>query len=189
MMWIRAALILAFAAFAPSAFALRCDGRIVGSGDRDFQARERCGAPYWVDRFVDTEVVGTNQVRQFQKEVPFEIWYYNFGPRRLISRLVFRDGTLIAEDTLGYGVDEIGDDCNPNLPFSGMSAGELYAHCGEPLSRRAASGYVVRRPAPGVERWRDLRSEDWVYDFGEGRLLREIHLRDGRVESVESLSR
>lgn len=188
-MWIRAALILAFVAFAPSAFALRCDGRIVGTGDRDFQARDRCGAPYWVDRFVDTEVVGTDRPIQLQKEVPFEIWYYNFGPRRLISRLVFRDGTLVAEDTLGYGVDEIGDNCHPNLPFTGMSAGELYAHCGEPMWRRAASGYVVRRPAPGVERWRDLRSEDWVYDFGEGRLLRELHLRNGRVDSVESLSR
>ena len=88
-----------------------------------------------------------------------------------------------------YGVDEIGDNCHPNLPFTGMSAGELYAHCGEPMSRRAASGYVVRRPAPGVERWRDLRSEDWVYDFGDGRLLREMHLRNGRVDSVESLSR
>ena len=59
----------------------------------------------------------------------------------------------------------------------------------ERMSRRSANGYVVRRPAPGVERWRDLRSEDWVYDFGNGRLLREMHLRNGRVDSVESLSR
>lgn len=189
MMWIRAALILAFIAFAPSAFALRCDGRIVDVGTRDFQARDRCGAPYWIDRFVDIEVVGADQAVEYQKEVPFEIWYYNFGPQRFLSRLVFRDGVLVAEEGLGYGVDEIGDDCSPNLRFSGMSAGELYARCGEPLSRRSTGGVVVRRPAPGVERWRDLRSEDWVYDFGEGRLLREMHLRNGRVDSVQSLSR
>lgn len=189
MMWMRAALILAFLASAPSAFALRCDSRLVQTGDADFQVRERCGAPYWIDRFVDTEVVGAGRPVELQKDVPIEVWYYNFGPRRLIARLVFRDGRMVGEESLGYGVDEIGEACGPNLPLAGMSAGEVYARCGEPQSRRVSNGYVVRRPAPGIERWRDLRDEDWTYDFGDNRFLRVLHLRNGRVESVESMRR
>ena len=47
----------------------------------------------------------------------------------------------------------------------------------------------MRRPAPGVERWRDERREDWIYDFGDARNVRVVRLVDGRVEAVESLAR
>jgi hypothetical protein len=173
----------------PSAFALRCGTRLVTEGSQDFQVRDRCGDPFYADTYVTTEVFGARgPIEQF-RDVQYDVWYYNFGPRNLMRRFVFRDGVLLREETLGYGVDEIGDDCNPNRDYRGVSVGELIARCGEPASRRTNYDTFVRRPIPGYERYRDQRREEWIYDFGENRFLRLIRLIDGRVEDIESIER
>ena len=61
---------------------------------RDLYARER-GRLYPTDRYVypgslPTEVVVTEYV-------------YNFGPRKLMRRLIFEGGVLISIESLGYG--------------------------------------------------------------------------------------
>ena len=119
----------------------------------------------------------------------YDVWYYNFGPRYLMRRFVFRDGVLLREETLGYGVDEIGDDCNPNRDYRGVSVGELSRAA---ASRRRAGPTTTRwfgGPIPGYERYRDQRREEWIYDFGENRFLRLFHLVDGRVDDIESIER
>ena len=173
----------------PPAFALRCGTRIVTEGTQDFQVRERCGDPFYADSYVATEVFGAYGPVQQYRDVQFDVWYYNFGPHQLMRRFVFRDGILAREETLGYGVDEIGDDCNPNRDYRGVSVGELVARCGEPASRRTYYDTFVHRPIPGYERYRDRRREEWIYDFGENRLLRSFLLLDGRVETIETLER
>ncbi len=179
---------LALLASAP-ATAMRCGNRLVSDGAQDFQVRERCGEPFWSDRYTDVIVIGRDGPVEQQREVQYEVWYYNFGPRQLMRRLVFRDGLLAQEDTLGYGVDRIGEDCDPNRLFDGLDTGELVARCGEPASRRSRTDTLVRRPAAGIERWRDRRREEWIYDFGEQRNMRLLHVVDGRVEAAESLAR
>ena len=174
-------LILALLLASPSAFAMRCGTRLVTDGMEDFRVRERCGEPFWTDHFSNVEVLGAYGPVERQRSVQYDVWYYNFGPRQLMQRLVFRDGELLRQDSLGYGVDTIGDECNPNRLFDGLSAGELYARCGEPASRRVDDDTIVRRPVPGVERWSDHRRETWIYDFGDNRLLRRIQLVNGRV--------
>ncbi|HEU4663510.1 MAG TPA: DUF2845 domain-containing protein [Dokdonella sp.] len=171
------------------ALAMRCGSRLVTEGDQDFQVRQRCGDPFWSDRYTDVVVIGRDGPLERQREVQYDIWYYNFGPRQLMRRLVFRDGVLAQEDTLGYGVERIGEDCDPNRLLGGLSTGELVARCGEPASRRSHDDTIVRRPAPGIERWRDQRREDWIYDFGDRHFVRIVRLVDGRVDAVESLAR
>lgn len=180
--------LLALLASAPVA-AMRCGNRLVSDGAQDFQVRERCGDPFWSDRWTDVVVLGRDGPLESQREVQYDAWYYNFGPRQLMRRLLFRDGVLAREDTLGYGVDRIGENCEPNRLLDGLSAGELVALCGEPASRRSRNDALVRRPAPGVERWREQRREDWIYDFGDRRRVRLVRLVDGRVDTVESLTR
>ena len=173
----------------PAAFAMRCGTRIVDVGAQDFQVRERCGEPFYADQYYATEVFGNyGPVAQY-RDVQYDVWYYNFGPRQLMRQLVFRDGLLERERTLGYGVDAIGEDCDPNRLLGGLSAGELFARCGEPASRRSHTDTLVRRPAPGLERWRDQRREDWIYDFGDRRFVRVVRVVDGRVVAVDSLAR
>ena len=181
-------LILALLLASQDAFAMRCGNRIISDGTQDFQVRDRCGEPFWTDRYTNVDVIGAYGPLEQQRSVQFAVWYYNFGPRQLMRRLVFRDGLLLREDTLGYGVNEIGDDCNPNRQLDGLSAGELVARCGEPASRRSETDTIVRRPTPGVEQWRDQRREEWIYDFGERRFVRVVRLIDGRVTGVDLLS-
>ena len=42
--------------------------------------------------------VGENYV-----EVPIEAWIYNFGPNKLMHRVVFEAGYVVEIETLGYG--------------------------------------------------------------------------------------
>jgi len=189
MRWTPAPLLLLGLLASAQADAMRCGNRVVSTGEQDFQVRERCGEPFWSDRYTTVDVIGAYGPLEQQTSVDFDIWYYNFGPRQLLRRLVFRDGRLLREDTLGYGVSAIGGDCAPNRPLDGLTAGELVARCGEPASRRVQVDTIVRRPAPDVERWRDRRREEWVYDFGDDRFVRLVHFSDGRVTGVERLPR
>jgi Protein of unknown function (DUF2845) len=176
-------------AIAAPAFAARCGTRIVGEGAQDFQVRERCGEPFYADRYYATEILGAGGPVETLREVQYDVWYYNFGPRALMRRFVFRDGVLAREDTLGYGVDAIGEDCNPMRDYRGISVGELVARCGDPVSRRTAYDAVLERRAPGYDRYGDLRREDWIYDFGDERFVRLFHVVDGRVDGIESIGR
>jgi hypothetical protein len=181
------ALMMMFAS--PAAFALRCGNRLVSDGDRDFRVLERCGDPYWSETWIGVDVYGRDSALESQQEVEWSVWYYNFGPRELIQRLVFLDGTLQHSETLGYGVRKIGDSCRANMNFTGMNSGELVARCGEPAHLRVSSDGLVYRPTPGLESWRQQRREEWVYDFGGNQLLRVLRLVNGRVQSVQTESR
>lgn len=176
-------------AAATPAWALRCGTALVGPGDQDFQVRNRCGAPIWIERTSEFEVVGARGPLERQRETPIEVWTYNFGPNAFMRRLVFRNGVMSREETLGYGVREIGDSCNAQATYEGFSVGELVAHCGEPLSRRRSDDGLIQRPAPGVERWRLERREDLIYDFGDNLRLRRYRLVDGRVVDSDTLAR
>lgn len=182
-----AALLLLLAS--PAAMALRCGSRVISDGDLDFQVRERCGEPYWSETWIGVDVVGRYSPLETQREVELSVWYYNFGPRELIQRLVFVDGDLQNIESLGYGVREIGDSCRANMNFTGLNSGELVAKCGQPAHRRQSNDGLVYRPAPGLENWRQQRREEWTYDFGRNQLLRVLRLVNGQVESVQILSR
>ncbi len=172
-----------------AASAMRCGSRLVGEGDRDFQVRERCGAPFWVDAYAGVDVLGARTPLERQVEVRFEAWYFNFGPRDLMRRLIFRDGVLQGEETLGYGVRDLGADCPMPAAWQGLSSGELVARCGEPVSRRSRPVTIVRRPGPRHEQWREQRDEAWLYDGADAGFVYEARLVDGRVVGIERLTR
>lgn len=174
---------------AGQAQALRCGSNLVDVGDADHQVLRRCGEPYWIDRYVDVETIGPRRRPLQEREVAVEAWYYNFGPRRFISRLVFRDGRLVADETLGYGVGAIGGRCEPNRDYAGLSAGELYAYCGEPTLRRRNAVTDIDRPARDLEIRHERRDETWIYDFGSDRFLRSLRIVEGRVSGSETLPR
>ena len=181
--------VLALGLTGPAEAAMRCGNRLVKDGDREFQVRERCGEPFWSESWLGVDIVGRDTPLERQREVQWSVWYYNFGPRALMMRLVFHDGVLRDTETLGYGVRQIGDSCRATMDFRGLSSGELVARCGEPAVRRQASDSVVSRPAPRFERWREQRREEWIYDFGDTRFLRVLDVVDGRVTSTQTLAR
>ena len=174
-------------ALVPVAHAMRCGNRLVTDGAFDFQVRERCGNPYWIEEHYQTLVAGDERVEVAQP-VEYSAWFFNFGANRLLVRLLFRDGRLVREDTLGRGVDELGHSCAPARLSEGISSGELIAYCGEPSSRRVLPTLISQRIGPGLYRQNEGYREDWVYDFG-GAFIYLLHLARGIIESVESLPR
>jgi hypothetical protein len=165
---------------------LRCGSRVVNMGDRDIAVRDRCGDPYFTEQSYALDIRGANSPLEVQDEIVYDVWYYNFGPRQLMQRMLFRDGRLARMEALGYGVNAIGQDCNLDTMRSGTPAGEVMAHCGEPISRNATNRSVVRRDGNGHERFTQLRHEEWIYDLGDGRLLRVLSIDNGRLTDVSS---
>mgnify|MGYP003500245364 CR=1 FL=1 len=180
---LRLALLAALLAAAP-AQALRCDGRLVGTGDHAVQVE-----PYWIESYSEWLVVGENQALERRIERQLEAWYYNFGPDRLLHRLLFIDGRLVRDDTLGYGVSKIGGRCNYDTLDRGLSIGEVVARCGLPASQSRRYGLVTLRDDSGLAREREARRDEWIYDPGSGRRLQLIVFVDGRVAERELLDR
>lgn len=100
---------LAVFAATADASALYCERRIVSGGDTQDRVLALCGEPASMATRVDTQtrflyargiVVGAYTV-----SVRYDVWVYDFGPTRLMVELVFEDGTLARESTLGYGTN------------------------------------------------------------------------------------
>jgi hypothetical protein len=171
------------------AHALRCNSRIVEQGDHAFQVQQRCGEPFWIDRYSEWLIVGENGPFEQRVERVVEAWYYNFGSNRLMRRLVFRDDRLLREDELGYGFSELGTKCDLDALPLGTSNGEIVARCGQPGSRKQRYGDTIARDGVGNARARIVRIEDWIYDPGSTRDFRLLRLIDGRLSGRETLDR
>lgn len=181
------ALFVLFACPPASALGIRCAARVIAPGMLEPQVRNACGAPFWTDNYASLEVFGAGGPYEEQREVDWDVWYYNFGPRSLMQRLTFRDGQLLQADALGYGFSEIGTACVSSFVARGITVGELVARCGEPASRQGSNGARVHR-LPGYLRAEEDRREEWIYDDGSGYLTRYL-IKNGQVEGAERLQR
>lgn len=187
-------LLLLLLSSAPVMAALHCGNRLVDEGDPQYYVAEVCPRPYWVERWGVPYDRGhySGPYGAAYSSYQYEAWYINFGPRKLMRRLLFRNGYLVGEETLGRGVGfKPGSRrCSAReLRQSGDSSGEIYANCGEPdyiydepvtvYPRRGRHGH--RGPAHVVYRAR------WIYDFGSRRFDRELIFEDGRLLYINEL--
>lgn len=101
--------------------AFRCGNKIVRDGMHEFQVIAICGEPTAV-RHLGHTIRGYDYGRRsgydgyvyyrypgwsnFATEVAVTEFVYNFGPRKLMRRLVFQGGVLVTIETLGYGYRE-----------------------------------------------------------------------------------
>ena len=105
-----------------SAFAFRCGQKIVIENMHEMQVRKACGAPT-TERQIGTTLrsvdvpyrsvqSGGITVERFPgygpllQEVVLTEYVYNFGPRKLMRRLLFEGGVLVSIETIGYGYRE-----------------------------------------------------------------------------------
>lgn len=174
---------------ATPAKALRCNGRLIDSGDHALQVRERCGEPYWIDRYSEWQVMGEDGPLEQRVERSVEVWFYNFGSNRFLQRLIFRDDRLQHEESLEYGFDRAPKKCNLNTLPAGISSGEIIARCGLPKSRKERYGDIIERDGQGNARIRVMRHEDWIYDPGASRDYRLLLIIDGRLSDTQRLDR
>lgn len=98
--------------------AFRCGNKIVRDGMHEQQVIRACGEPTTM-RHIGRAVRGvqipivrhrtpgfvyrTPGYSHFVTEVVITEYVYNFGPRKLMRRLLFEGGVLVQIDTIGYG--------------------------------------------------------------------------------------
>lgn len=104
------------------AHAFRCKSKIIKDGMHEQQVLAKCGKPttsrhlgftvrsfdlghYRVasGAFRSRRFGGSSQISH---EVAIIEYVYNFGPRKLMRRLIFEGGVLVSIDTIGYGYIE-----------------------------------------------------------------------------------
>jgi hypothetical protein len=114
-----ATLALALLLASTSAHAFRCGNKIVRDGMHEAQVLNLCGepttkrqigrairgvdVPYIRHRAPGGIVYRTPGYGHFVTEVIITEYVYNFGPRKLMRRLLFEGGVLVQIDTIGYG--------------------------------------------------------------------------------------
>jgi hypothetical protein len=104
------------------AHAFRCKSKLVRDGMHEQQVRAICGNPTTA-RNLGVAIRGAvfgyrNQLPggwntgrsypgvSFGQEVIITEYVYNFGPRKLMRRLIFEGGVLVTIETIGYGYIE-----------------------------------------------------------------------------------
>jgi len=116
-----AALCVALMLFSAPAHAFRCGNKIVTEDMHEVQVRAACGAPTTV-QVIGRAVRNINVPIQyshgggwttrhfpgygFAQEVVITEYVYNFGPRKLMRRVLFEGGVVVSIETLGYGYKE-----------------------------------------------------------------------------------
>ena len=95
-------------ALAAPAHALRCGTGVVSTGDSTMKLLQYCGEPTMREQ--QERRVPTRSYDQFRGAyyddyiaVPYEIWTYNFGPRRFVQRITIEDGKIKQIESAGYG--------------------------------------------------------------------------------------
>jgi len=90
------------------ALALRCGTEIVSEGDSTLLLRKLCGELAQIDR--DRKSVPVRSYDPYTGRwytdyaaEPYEVWTYNFGPSRFITRIQVRGGVVESIETGGYG--------------------------------------------------------------------------------------
>jgi hypothetical protein len=106
--------------FSGPAYAFRCGNRIVKENMHEAEVRRACGAPTSM-RHIGRALRNINvpikkghggwTTEHFPgynltQEVIVTEYVYNFGPRKLMRRLVFEGGILVSIESLGYGYRE-----------------------------------------------------------------------------------
>ncbi len=103
------------------AHAFRCGSKLVKENMHEAQVRRACGAPTTM-RHIGRTLRNINApIRRnhgngwrtehfpgygYSQEVIVTEYVYNFGPRKLMRRLIFEGGVLVSIESLGYGYNE-----------------------------------------------------------------------------------
>jgi hypothetical protein len=102
-----------------SAHAMRCGTSLVTEGDTQDEVLRNCGEPTQTSSRYITRGANYSDLRLgssisgkprgeyfFAEEVLIEEWIFNFGPNKLMRKVIFENGIVVDVDTLKYGYHE-----------------------------------------------------------------------------------
>jgi hypothetical protein len=105
--------VLALLASSPAFASMRCGSKLIDDGASRSEVAAKCGEPEEVITLRSVfrrpviwsygrpYFVGENFI-----EIPVESWIYNFGPNKLMRRVIFEGGYVTEIETLGYGFNK-----------------------------------------------------------------------------------
>lgn len=109
-----------------------------------------------------------------------------------IRRIRTRAGLLLAALAVSAGASADALRCGNKVISRGDHATRVLCYCGEPtavqswVAQRGVVGFgSVFRPGFGFVE--DVLIEEWTYNFGPRRLMRQVRFANGIVEKVELL--
>jgi hypothetical protein len=77
-------------------------------------------------------------------------------------------------------------DCAGGLISVGDSRVDLLSKCGDPDAKEAHEEEITERPGDGSKRRLFVAVEDWTYNFGPGRFMRIVTLKNGTVTNIRT---
>jgi hypothetical protein len=108
-----AAVVLGFLASSPALASMRCGSKVIDDGLTRSEVAARCGEP---DEVITLRSVFRRPVMwtggrpyfigEDYIEIPVESWIYNFGPHKLMHKVIFEGGYVVEIETLGYGYNK-----------------------------------------------------------------------------------
>lgn len=188
-MLIKISLLVVLLLYVIDAHAVRCGSKLIKEGDPVSRLERYCPEPFWVERWSNPAALD-NSPYAVQLTDGMEAWYINFGPRKLVRRMVFRNGVLKSEQTLAYGFNRAPEKSNcsgSDLDRAGNTLVDLYRRCGAPDHEsyypvtiyprqypHAQPGHIY--PAASVVVYRLI----WTYYPRRGD-TRVFHIEDGNI--------
>ncbi len=181
-----------------SAQALRCGSKLVKTGDPVSRLQRNCPEPFWIERW-STPALQDNSIIGMQLSDGLEAWYLNFGTRKLVRRILVRNGVLVGEQTLGYGFTRAPEKQNcsgTDLDRAGNTLVDLYRRCGPPdqesvypITVYPQYGYTIQpwhlhHPGAPVVIYRLVwtyypkRGQTRVFHFEDGNIVQRQRVRD-----------
>lgn len=172
---------------AQNAYALRCDGGLIGEGDAMLVVRNKCGEPAWVDRWVEQVVDLPDTDFEHRVSRVNERWIYNFGPTRFLRIVSFRDSKVLSIETGGRGFARppTGRQCNFGVLSLGTTSLEVRAQCGQP-DQAAQRFETVTEKLDSGRREITVSVDEWTYNLGPSRFMRVLLFRNGELVDIHT---
>jgi hypothetical protein len=171
-----------------TAFAFRCNDRIVSEGDTKAEVIMKCGEPQAKDARTE-EVLTKSDVRRKRKTtISIDEWTYNFGPSSFIRVLTFTNGKLTDIKETTYGVAEQGSSgrCDEQPPSIGDTKGEVLVKCGEPFWKDAREEKTTEKINGNRKKKKIIALDEWTYNFGPNKFIRIYQFKNGRLVDIST---
>lgn len=170
-----------------SAYAFRCGGGLISTGDSKLVLLKKCGKPSWVDRWAEYTVELPDTDVEHSITRINERWIYNLGPTQFIRIITLRDNRVANIETGGRGFTVYPgmQRCDFNSLSLGSSSAEVSAQCGKPDAQAQRYETVTEKIAGG-RRQVSVSVDEWTFNLGPTQFMRILTFRNGKLVNIST---
>jgi len=170
-----------------SAYAFRCGGGLISTGDSKLTLLKKCGEPSWIDRWAESTVIQPDTDFEHSITRINERWIYNLGPTEFIRIITLRDGRVANIETGGRGFTVFPgmQRCDFNSLSLGTTSAVVRARCGKPDSQEQRYETVTEKIAGG-RRQVSISVDEWTFNLGPTQFMRILTFRNGELVNIST---